>query len=64
MMLKDATPELLKTSVCVAIPDKEECNAISINLPVNYIASQCHTLADLLDTILNTQPDLVLCMTA
>jgi DNA-binding NarL/FixJ family response regulator len=47
--------------VCIAIPDEDECNAISINLPANYVASHCYTLVDLLDTIINTQPDLVLC---
>ena len=63
MMLIDAkmTPESLKTSVCIAIPDENECKAISINLPAHYVASNCYTLADLLDTIITTQPDLVLC---
>lgn len=63
MMLIDAkiTAELLKTSVCIAISDENECKAIAINLPEQYVASNCHTLADLLDTIINKQPDIVLC---
>ena len=55
------TPELLKTSVCIAISEEDECKAIAINLPERYVASNCHTLADLLDTIINKQPDIVLC---
>jgi two-component system nitrate/nitrite response regulator NarL len=55
------TPGLLKISVCIAISDKDECNAISKHLPAKYIPSHCHTLSDLLDTSITTQPDLVLC---
>jgi two-component system nitrate/nitrite response regulator NarL len=62
-MLIDATitPELSKTNVCVAIPNEDECKAVSINLPAHYVATNCHTLADLLDTIINKRPKLVLC---
>jgi two-component system nitrate/nitrite response regulator NarL len=55
------TPELLKKSVCIAISDEDKCKAISVNLPAHYVVSNCYSLADLLDTIINKQPDLVLC---
>jgi two-component system nitrate/nitrite response regulator NarL len=62
-MLIDATiaPELLKKGVCIAFHDEDKCKAISVNLPAHYVASNCYSLADLLDTIINKQPDLVLC---
>jgi len=63
MMLKDATvtPELSKTSVCIAISDENERNAIALNLPANYVAMTCNSLADLVSTVTNSHPDIVLC---
>lgn len=63
MILKDATVTsgLLKKSVCIAISNKDACNAIAINLPANYVASSCYSLADLLVTITNMRPDIILC---
>ena len=62
-MLKDAmiTPELVKASVCIAISDEHECNALAEGLPANYVATRCHSLAKLLVTITGAQPDIVLC---
>ncbi|MFT7414046.1 MAG: two-component system nitrate/nitrite response regulator NarL [Methylophagaceae bacterium] len=63
-MLRDnatISPELLKTKVCIAIFDKDDCNAVAINLPDNYGVTQCHSLADLLTAVVNMQPDIILC---
>lgn len=63
MMLRDSTitPKVSKTSVCVAISDKDACNAIAMNLPAHYVAMCCYSLEDLLAMITNVQPDIVLC---
>jgi two-component system, NarL family, nitrate/nitrite response regulator NarL len=63
MMFRDATiiPELSQTSVCIAIPDEAACKAIVTHLPAHYVAISCSSFADLLVTISNSQPDIVLC---
>lgn len=64
MMLQETTmmpSEQLKTSVCIAIADENACKAIALNLPANYVAMCCHSLADLLVALSEAQPDIVLC---
>jgi len=63
MLTNNATisPESLKISLCIAISDEDACNAIAINLPAHYVVTLCHSLADLLASITNVLPDIVLC---
>jgi DNA-binding NarL/FixJ family response regulator len=63
MMSINATiiPQLSKVSVFIAISNEAACNMIADNLPANYVATCCHSLTALLDSISIAQPDIVLC---
>lgn len=63
MRMRDprGAPVLLRASVYLAIPNKEECQAIALDLPEHYVATPCYSIADLLATISDAQPDLILC---
>ena len=54
-------PQVVKTSVYIAIPEMDACTAVAEGLPNNYLVRCCASAASLMSAISDAQPELIIC---